>query len=199
MTTQSNIHFFTSWAKERLDEMEAAVTSLEGKLAEVRSDVRDKADKVLADLRKQRDDFQDTVRKQSDINEAAWLLAKAKLELDWKVFEAELKKYVESFGEKAEHQQAIFKVQADAQLKAWREVADKLGIDAKNFAAERRDEIESVLKSINTDAAEAERKLQKLNQAGTQSWSALMAALAETRGAFDRANQAALDAFKRAA
>jgi hypothetical protein len=84
-------------------------------------------------------------------------------------------------------------------LKAWREAADKLGIDAKNFAAERRDEIDSVLKSMNADAVEAERKLQKLNQAGTQSWSALMAALAETRAAFDRANQAALDAFKRAA
>jgi hypothetical protein len=39
----------------------------------------------------------------------------------------------------------------------------------------------------------------KLNQAGTQSWSALMGALAETRAAFDRANQAAQEAFKRAA
>lgn len=112
MATQSNIHFFTNWAKERLDEMDAAVTSLEGKLAEVQSDARDKADKVLADLRKQRDDFQGTIRKQSEFNEAAWLLAKAKLELDWKVFEAELKKYVESFGKKIEHQQATFKVDA---------------------------------------------------------------------------------------
>jgi hypothetical protein len=84
-------------------------------------------------------------------------------------------------------------------LKAWREAADKLGIDAKNFAAERRDEIDAVVKRMNADAAEAEGKLQKLNEAGTQSWSALMAALAETRAAFDRANQAALDAFKRAA
>ena len=48
-------------------------------------------------------------------------------------------------------------------------------------------------------ATAAEEKLQKLNQAGAQSWSALMAALTETRAAFDRANQAARDAFKRAA
>jgi len=38
-----------------------------------------------------------------------------------------------------------------------------------------------------------------LNQAGTQSWAALMAALTETRTAFDRANEAAREAFKRAA
>ena len=124
---------------------------------------------------------------------------KGKTRADWNAFEAEVKKYVESFGKKIEHQQATFKVQADAQLKAWREAADKLGIDAKKFAAERRDEIDAIVKRMNADAAEAEKKLQKLNQAGTQSWSALMAALTETRAAFDRANQAAQEAFKRAA
>ena len=48
------------------------------------------------------------------------------------------------------------------------------------------------------EAAAAEERLQKLNEAGTQSWSALTGALAETRAAFDRANQAARDAFKKA-
>ena len=79
MATQSNIHFFTNWAKERLDEMDAAVTSLEGKLAEVQSDARDKADKVLADLRKKRDDFQNTIRKQSEFNEGRLARRKSKI------------------------------------------------------------------------------------------------------------------------
>jgi hypothetical protein len=199
MVTQSNPHFFIIWAKERLDEMDAAVTSLEGKLAEVQADVRDKAEKILAELRKQRDDFRDTMKKQSEANEAAWIQAKAKLEDDWRSFEAEVKKYVESFGKQIEHQQATFKLQADAQLKAWREAADKLGSDAKKFASERRGDIDAAVKRMNADAAEAEKTLGKLNQAGTQSWSALMAALTETRAAFDRANEAAREAFKRAA
>ena len=115
MVTQSNIHFFTNWAKERLDEMDATVASLEGKAAEVPADVRDKAKKVLADVRKQRDDFRDTMKEQSEANEAAWIQAKAKLEADWRLFETEVKKYVESFGKQIEHQQATFKLQADAQ------------------------------------------------------------------------------------
>ena len=199
MVTQSNIHFFAIWAKERLDEMDAALTSLEGKVGEVQADARDKANKALADLRKQRDDFRDTVKKQSEANEAAWTSAKAKLEAEWNLFEVEVKKYVESFGKQIEHQQATFKLQAAAQLKAWREAADKLGSDAKQFATERRAEIDAAVKRMNADAAAAEEKLQKLNQAGAQSWSALMAALTETRAAFDRANQAAREAFKRAA
>ena len=112
---------------------------------------------------------------------------------------AEVKKYVESFGKQIEHQQATFKLQADAQLKAWREAADKLGSDAQKFASERRGDIDAAVKRMSADAGEAEKKLEKLSQAGTQSWSALMAALTETRTAFDRANEAAREAFKRAA
>ena len=44
--------------------------------------------------------------------------AKAKLEADWRSFEAEVKKYVESFGEQIGHQQTVFKRQADAQWMA---------------------------------------------------------------------------------
>jgi hypothetical protein len=199
MTTQSNIHFFVNWAKGRLDEMDATLTSLEGKVGGVQADARDKANKVLADLRTKRDDFRDTVKKQSEANEAAWISAKTKLESEWNVFEVEVKKYVESFGNQIEQQQAIFKLQSAAQLKAWREAANKLNSSAKEFAAERRGEIDAAVKRMNTDATAAEEKLQKLNQAGSQSWSALMAALTETRAAYDRANQAAVDAFKRAA
>ena len=177
--------------------MDAAVTSLEGN-ARVQADVRDKAKKVLADLRKQRDAFRDTMKKQSEANEAAWIQAKAKLEADWRLFEVEVKKYVESFGKQIEHQQATFKLQADAQLKAWREAADNWQRRQK-FASERRGDIDAAVKRMNADAVEAEKKLEKLNQAGTQSWSALMAALTETRTAFDRANEAAREAFKRAA
>ena len=200
MPTQSNIHFYVNWAKERLDEMDAALTSLEGKVGGVQADVRDKANKFLTDLRKQRDAFRDTVKKQSEANEAAWISAKARLEPEWNSFEAEVKKYFESFSKQFEQQQATFKLQGEAQLKAWREAADKLASEAQAFATERRVEIDTAVKRMKADAAAAEEKIQKdLNQAGTQSWSALMATLAETRATFDRANQAAREAFKRAA
>ena len=199
MVTQSNINFFTNWARERLAEMEATVTALEAKAAEVQSDLREKATKVLADLGKQRDDFRSTLKQQSDAGEVAWTQAKSKMEADWRVFEAEAGKYVESFGKQVEQQQATFKLQAEAQLKAWREAVDKLGSDAGKFASAHRADIDAALTRMTADAAEAEKKLEKLKQAGTHSWSALMTALTETRQAFDRANEAAREAFKLAA
>ncbi|UGY11830.1 hypothetical protein [Bradyrhizobium septentrionale] len=198
MSMQSNTHFYVNWAKERLDEMDATLTSLESKVAEVAADARGSADKVLTIMRKKRDDFQNIVKKQSEENESAWISAQALLEAEWSSFEAEAKKYVESFVKQVEQQQATFKLQAAAQLNAWREAADKLGSAASEFAAERRDEIDAALKRMKADAVVAEEKLLKLNEAGSQSWSVLAAALTETRATFDRANQTLREQFKRA-
>jgi len=35
MATQSSIHFYLNWAKERIDEMDATLASLETKLSEL--------------------------------------------------------------------------------------------------------------------------------------------------------------------
>jgi hypothetical protein len=199
MPMQSNIHFYVNWAKERLDEMDATLTSFESKVAEVQADARDRADKVLSVLREKRDEFRNVVKKQAEANEAAWTTAQVQLENEWGSFETEAKKYVESFVKQAEQQQETFKLQAAAQLNAWREAADKLGSAANEFAAERRNEIDAALKRMNADAVAAEAKLLKLGEAGTQSWSVLTAALTETRATFDRANQALREQFKRSA
>lgn len=197
MSTQGT-HFFTNWAKERLDEMDATLRTLEGKAAEVQADVRDRAGKALAELVRNRDAFRDAIKQQTGTGESAWASAKTRLEADWNAFEAEATKYVESYGKQFELQQAAFRQQAEAQLKAWREAADKFASAAGEFAAERRSELEANVKRMKADAATAEEKLLKLNQAGTESWSALAAALTETRTVFDRANQSAREAFKRA-
>ena len=199
MSTQSSVHFYLNWAKERIDEMDATLASFESKVSEVHADARVKANQVLTDLRKKRDDFRATVKKQAEANEATWIKAKAGLETEWSAFESEVKKYVESFGKQIEQQQAIFQRQANAQAKAWRDAGDQFRVAAKNFAAERRAEIEVVVKRMDADATQAEEKLWRLNQGGSQSWSALTTALSETRAAFDRANQAAQDAFRKAA
>ena len=75
-------------------------------------------------------------------------------------------------------------------------VLEELRTVGKEFAAGRRSEIEAALKQMEADAAVAEKKLKKINDAGKQSWSAMVTALTETRGAFDRANQTAREAFK---
>jgi len=197
-TQTSSAHFFLSWAKERIDEMDATLASLENKAAQMQAETRVKADQFIGEMKKKRDEFESTVKKQAEAGEAAWDSAKVQLETEWKGFQAETGKYLETFGKGIEQQQAVFQSQVTAQLNAWRETADKLNAAGNEFAIERRREIDATVSRMKADAVAAEKKLQDLARAGTESWSALNAALAETRATFDRAHQAARDAFKRA-
>ena len=197
--SKSSVHFYLNWAKERIDEMDAVLASLEAKAGQVQDDSKVKANQFIAELKKQRDQFQAAVKKQAEAGEAAWNRTKPQLESEWNGFETQVKTYIETVGKQIEQQKVTFRDVAAAQANAWREAADKINDEATKFAAGRRADIEAAVKQMRADASDADARLQKLKQAGSESWTALSAALAESRKAFDRANQAAWDAVKRAA
>ena len=194
----SNLHFYLNWAKERIDEMDAVLTSLQSRAAQVSADSRAAADQLVADLRSKRDAFQNDLRRQAEAGEAAWAQSRAKLESDWSAFQADVKKYVEDFGQQMKQQQTTFQDIAAAQLKAWREAADRFQAAAADLAVDRRARMEATVQQMKADASAAEANFQKLAKAGTESWTALSAALTDSRAAFDRTNRTAWDAFKRA-
>ena len=164
-----------------------------------KAEAKAKADQLIADLKKRRDEFQAKAKALAEASEATWQAAKTQLESQWNGFEAQVKTYFETVGKQIEQQQTTFQDIAAAQMKAWGEAADKLNDAATKVAAEKRANIDAAVKQMKAEAAEAEARLQKLKQAGSKSWAALSGALAETRAAFDRANEAAREAFKQAA
>jgi hypothetical protein len=199
MPTHTNsAHFFLSWARERIDEMDATLASLQSKAVQMQAQTRVQADRFITDMRRKRDEFEGAVRKQAEAGEPGWDSAKHRLETELKGFQAETKKYLETFGKGMAQQQAVFQSQVTAQLNAWRDAAEQLNAASQEFAIERRREIDATVSRMKADAAAAEKKLLELARAGTESWTTLNAALAESRTTFDRANQAAREAFKRA-
>ena len=198
MPQQSSMHSYLNWAKERIDEMDAALASLEGKASQAKADSKEKGDQLIADLKKRRGVFEALVRQHADAGEAAWARTKVELESQWDEFEGQVKTYIETVGEQMGQQQAIFRDVAAAQVKAWREAADAVRDSTAKLAAAKRSEIDAAVKQMQAEATEAEARLHKVKQAGSESWAALSAALSETRKAFDQANRVAWDAFKRA-
>ena len=199
MPEQSSAHFYLNWAKERIDEMDATLASFEAKASQLLAESKARADQLIADLQKRRDEFRAIMKKDAEAGEAAWERTKAQLESQWNGFEAQAKAYIETVGKQVQQQQATFQGVAAAQVKAWREAADKLHGEAAKVASARRADFDAAVKQMKADASEAEARLQKLKKAGSESWTALGGALAESRKAFDRANQAAWDALKHAA
>jgi hypothetical protein len=147
-------------------------------------------------LKKRRDEFQAKAKASAEAGEAALKDIKAQLDSEWRGFEVQLEVYFETAGKQLDQQQATFRTVATAQAKAWRDAADQLQAEAATAAAERRADIDAAVKQLKVDAAEAEARLQKLRQAGNESWVALSAALTESRKAFDQASQKAWNAFK---
>ena len=172
MAEQSSMHLYLNWTKEQMDEMDAALASLEVKARiKPRPTPEGKADEIIADLKKRRDEFQALLKTQAKSGEAAWARAKTELDKQWNGFEAQVQTYFESAGKQIEQQQATFKDIAAAQAKAWSEAADKFKVAAGKVAEAQRADLEAALQQMKSDASEAETRLQKLNQAGSKSWS----------------------------
>src|SRR5215471_8560246 len=203
MAEQSSMHFYLNWAKDRIDAMDATLASLEAKAGEMQAKV--KANPLVIDLKNQRDAFQETVKQQAKAGEAAWRRAKAQWEPQWTGFEAQMKPYIEAASKQIEQQAkaggAVWertKTQLEPQWNSF-EAQMKTYMDtATKFAAGRRAELEASVRQMRADA-ETDARMQKLKQAGAESWTMLNAAMAESRKAFDRANQATWDALKRVA
>ena len=87
----------------------------------------------------------------------------------------------------------------EASRQAWRAAAEAFNSEAAKIATAKRAELETAVGQMMADAAAAEARLQKLKQAGSETWSSLGAALAESRKAFDQANQKTAEALSGAA
>src|SRR2546430_16921699 len=119
MPEQSRMHFYLNWAKERIDEMDATLASLEAKASQVQADSNVKANQLIADLQKRRDEFQAAVKKQTEAGEAAWQRTKAQLESNLRDFEGQVKTYIDTVVKQAQRLEATFRDVGRAQMNAW--------------------------------------------------------------------------------
>ena len=199
MSDHSKMHVYLDWAKERLDEIDATLASFEASIAHRSAAAGEKAKTALSKIRESREAFHQAIKHEKESTEGAWIKAKTVLEADWKTFEAGVEAYLEAFGQEVEHREAAFKARADAQQKAWQDAMSNFDKAVAKLASGGKVEFEAALKKMKSEAAIARANLERLHGARDQSWSALKTALAETRTAFDRADHAVHEAFKRAA
>jgi hypothetical protein len=195
---RSSVHGSFDRAKERLGEMDATLALLEKKLADFKSENRAAAERAIADMRVQREALKQVVDAKRQATEAEWQQAKATVEFRWTAFEATVQKWVDATRQDIVDQNEMFVVRAEAQLKAWQDIIDQLEASAKAATSNRKREIESTIAAIRADREVVKAKLEALKRSGKETRVALANALNESRVAFDRANQTAAEAFKRA-
>ena len=173
MVQQSSLHAYLNSTKQRLDEMDATLASIEPKAGQLQAGSKAKADQVIVDMKKRRDEFQMKAESQALAAGAAMDANKAQMEAQRRDFEAEVKTYFDTVGKQAEQQRATFLNIAAAQAKAWREAVDMFHAEAGKIAAARRTDLDAAVKQMKADAAAAQARFYKLIQAGSESWAGL--------------------------
>ena len=153
---------------------------------------------VVDQMREQREALKQVIDAKSQASEAEWQQTKATVESRWTAFEAAVQKWVDATRQDIADQNEIFVARAEAQLKAWKDIIDQLEASAKASVSDRKREIESAIATIRADREVVRAKLEALKRSGKETRIALAAALDESRAAFDRANQTASEAIKRA-
>ena len=127
MTTQKNARLSLDWAKARLDEMEATLTSLRSEAGKLTAAAQKNLEAVVAEMVKQRDAFSNAMKKQKTTTEDTWAKTKATLESEWTAFEASLRRYFDETREQSGQQIAVFRASAEAQRKAWEHAIEEIG------------------------------------------------------------------------
>jgi hypothetical protein len=191
-------HPHLAWAMWGLDEIEAALASIEGRL-HTRTSVHPKVESAVVDVRTARDAFRKSVGEHAHVNEVALARSKADLEHQWAVFEDSVQNYLDTVDRQISEQETVFRARAGAQSKAWLQAVDNVHKSAARFVADRSSNIETAVKHLESEADAARVKLDELNKAEGTSWAAMRSALAETRAALDHAHRGVLDALERSA
>jgi hypothetical protein len=187
-----NDHPHLAWAMWGLDEIEATLASIEGRLRS-RTSVSSGAATALVDMRMVRDAFRSSIEEQ--VNQASFARSKADLEGQWAAFEDSVQTYLETVDKQISEHETVFRARADAQSKVWLQAIDGLHQSAARLAAERRSDVETAVKHLESEAHAAKARLDTLNKAEAASWAAMRSALAETRTALRQAHHSVLAAL----
>ncbi len=152
MASKSGIHVYTEWAKSRLDEMDAAVSSMEASIEDLRAQARANAETALADMKARRDAFSAQIDDSRNAGESAWADAQTQMQANWNAFEAAAKSYMSAAADFAEQNRAAYHARAEAQMKAWQDTVSKLQGMATDFSGERKAEVESATEKMKREA-----------------------------------------------
>ncbi len=199
MTSETDPHLFSNWAKERLDEIEATLDALQSRVHSLQDETKKQAEKTIAEMRAQQQVFQEMLKKQTEEGTANWTGLMRGLEANWASFEFLLQKYMNVTRKDAQHLQETFSARAEAQRKAWQDAIENLRGKASTFAAAHRKEAEEALNQLKAAADTAKAKLETQQKAGVESWDAFKTALEESRAAFDKATHKVIESFKKTA
>lgn len=200
MSDQSYAHEAVSWAKQRLDDVDAIISEVEKAAGSVKEDVRKEAEAALTRLRESRAKVQayyDELRAEAETVRRDVKEIQDALDAEWVEVESAFQSFLAVAREQADTARNIVVARAEAQRRSWEAALKDLRVQAARAVEDARSEFDAAIKRLSDEAEKFQSRIGEAKDAGDESWAAVKAGLAEARGVHDRTIQKIKDAFSK--
>lgn len=188
MTTQGSAHRSIAWSKQKLDELDATITELDGLAKNLQGDARGKADKAVDRIRSARDAFKTEVDAAGKAVKGSVADVQHNLDDDWVEAELAFQGFLAAAAGDASLAKSAILARAEAQRKSWLAGLDRIRDSATSAATAARSEMDAAVQRLAGEAG-------KVSTAGDESWKAIRGGLAEVGAVNERTFKKIVDAL----
>jgi len=200
MTKKSPAHDTVSWAKQRLDDLDATISEVERATDKLKGDARAEAEAALARLKASQAKVQgyyEQLRAQAAAVKGRAEEAQDTLEAEWVEVESAFQSFLSAAKGQADTVRDIIAARAEAQRKSWETSFKELRGQAEGVVDKARGEFDAAIKRLSDQAEKFQSRIGEAKDAGDESWGAVKEGLAEARAAHDRTIEKIRGAFSK--
>jgi hypothetical protein len=190
MTKQHPAHEYLTWAKQKLDEIDSTLATLDSSVGALEKDARTQADRAITRIRTARDAFKAkvdaAVRSDFAAAEAITKEAQVGIEAGWTEVELAFQDFLAATASHASIVKNALAARAEAQRQAWQSSLQAARATATEVVDQARGEADTVIRRLSAEAQKAEATLGQVSVAGDESWKAIKVGLEEAISIYDR-------------
>lgn len=186
MTNQSRAHAQLEWTKQKLDEIDAALGSIEASVGKTQNKVSLEADQALDRLKSERDRLQkgfESLRADVEARRGVADEVYDFLQASWIDVEIAFQDFLTTISSQTDVVKATIAAQAEAQRQSWLKSIDAVRASASDVVDRARGEVDAAIAQLDDAGKKVEAKLGQASAAGDVSWQALKVGIEETKQA----------------
>ncbi|MCW2282710.1 ParB-like chromosome segregation protein Spo0J [Rhodoblastus acidophilus] len=189
MKSASALHNQIAWTKQRLDEADASLASMEISAAKLSGEAREQAEQTLERIRAARNRFAEIGMKAAQDAAAAANQQADVLADQWCEVELRMHDFLVVAAGHAEDVKAALKARVEAQMKTWKASADAAQLVSADAIQQVRADVDNALLRLQGEAENVQNTIGRLAVAGDESWRAVQAGIADVAVVAQRTRQ----------
>jgi hypothetical protein len=190
VTKQHLAHEHLAWAKQKLDEIDSTLATLDRSVGDLEKDARTQVDRAITRIRTARDAFKAKIDATagSDFAAAETITKEAQVDIEagWTEVELAVQDLIAAAASHASVVKKALTARAEAQRHAWQSSLQAARTTAMVVIDQTRGDADTVIRRLAAEAETAEAKLGQVSAAGDESWKAIEGGLEEAISIYDR-------------